>query len=143
MKREPHDRIAVFQVSADNASAIAETAKVAGAAWVLLGDEILVSGRPTDVERTIAEIVNAVVPRVHTTVASERLQLVTQNGRLFQQEQPDTPVIVDKGRYLVVDLDPGEAKKTQRPGQRGPVGDRAGDERPSGGPRSVPYPLWW
>jgi Peptidase family M28 len=115
VKRESHDQIAVFRISADNASTIAETAKVAGAAWMLLGDEILVSGRPADVERAVAEMANVVAPRVHTTVASERLQLVTQNGRLFQQEQSDVPVIVDKGRYLVVDLDPGEAKKLNVP----------------------------
>lgn len=115
MKMESHDRIAVLRVSPDDAATIAENANVAGAAWVRLGDEILVSGRPVDVERTVVEIANMAVLREHTTVASERLQLVTQNGRLFQQEHPDVPVIVDKGRYLVVDLDPGEAKKLNVP----------------------------
>jgi hypothetical protein len=38
--------------------------------------------------------------------AGERLQLVTQNGGLFQADHPDVPVLVNKGRYLVVDLEP-------------------------------------
>jgi Zn-dependent M28 family amino/carboxypeptidase len=37
--------------------------------------------------------------------------MVVQKGRLFQQEHPDVPVLLDKGRYLVVDLDPRKAKK--------------------------------
>jgi hypothetical protein len=36
--------------------------------------------------------------------------LVVQKGRLFQQAHPDVPVLLDKGRYLVVDLDPERAK---------------------------------
>ena len=32
-----------------------------------------------------------------------RPMLVTQLGRLFQRRHPDVPVLVDKGRYLVVD----------------------------------------
>jgi Peptidase family M28 len=40
-----------------------------------------------------------------------RLHLVVQKGRLFQQEHPEVPVLLDKGRYLVVDLDPKKAKK--------------------------------
>ncbi len=37
---------------------------------------------------------------------SERLHVVIQKGRLFQREYPDVPVLVDKGRYLLVDIDP-------------------------------------
>ncbi|MCG5212890.1 M28 family metallopeptidase [Streptosporangium sp. KLBMP 9127] len=33
------------------------------------------------------------------------LRLVTQVGRVFQHEHPDVPVLVDKGRYLVVSID--------------------------------------
>lgn len=111
---EPPDRIVVFRVSPDNAAVVEESATAAGATWARLGDEILVSGRPADVERALIDIPSVAAP-VQKTVASERLQLVTQNGRLFQQEHPDVPVIVDKVRYLVVDLDPGEAKKLNVP----------------------------
>ena len=52
----------------------------------------------------------------HSTPRS-RLHLVVQKGRLFQQEHPDVPVLLDKGRYLLVDLDPRKAKKWD-PGHR-------------------------
>jgi putative aminopeptidase FrvX len=35
----------------------------------------------------------------------DNLYLVVQKGRLFQQEHPEVPVLLDKGRFLVVDLD--------------------------------------
>ena len=40
------------------------------------------------------------------SIESERLHVVIQKGRLFQREHPDVPVLVDKGRYLLVDIDP-------------------------------------
>jgi hypothetical protein len=44
----------------------------------------------------------------------ERLHVVIQKGRLFQREQPDVPVLVDKGRYLLVDIDPVLARRMAR-----------------------------
>jgi Zn-dependent M28 family amino/carboxypeptidase len=41
----------------------------------------------------------------------ERLYVVVQNGRMFQQEQPGVPVLLDKGRYLLIKLDPGLARR--------------------------------
>lgn len=46
-----------------------------------------------------------------TGVSKERLHVVVQNGRLFQQHNPQVPVIHDRGRFLLVDLDPEEAQK--------------------------------
>src|SRR3954471_21481849 len=40
----------------------------------------------------------------------ERLHVVIHKGRLFQREHPDIPVLVDKGRFLLVDLDPKRAR---------------------------------
>jgi beta-phosphoglucomutase-like phosphatase (HAD superfamily) len=37
------------------------------------------------------------------------LHLVVQHGRTFQQAHPEVPVLADKGRYLVVAVDPGAA----------------------------------
>ena len=44
-------------------------------------------------------------------VPAARLHVVVQKGRLFQQEHPKVPVLLDKGRYLVVDLTPAAARK--------------------------------
>jgi hypothetical protein len=38
------------------------------------------------------------------TVKREYMHVVVQNGRLFQQEHSDVPVILDRGRFLLVSL---------------------------------------
>lgn len=45
-----------------------------------------------------------------TTAPHEQLHVVVQNGRLFQQHHPDVPVLHDRGRFLVVKLDPERAR---------------------------------
>lgn len=62
----------------------------AGADWVRFGNTVL---------------------RRDTTLAAARAAqarpyLVVQHGRLFQQEHPDVRVLVDNGRYLVIEADP-------------------------------------
>ena len=49
-----------------------------------------------------------------STVKKERMHIVVQNGRLFQQEHPEVPVILDRGRFLLVDLDPARARGMRR-----------------------------
>jgi hypothetical protein len=48
----------------------------------------------------------------HSDVAEkDSMHLVIQNGRCFQLERPEMQVLFDKGRYLVVALDPEEASQ--------------------------------
>ena len=42
------------------------------------------------------------------------MHIVVQNGRLFQQEHPEVPVILDRGRFLLVELDPARARRLGR-----------------------------
>ena len=53
----------------------------------------------------------AALKRLSHATPRERLHMVVQKGRLFQQAHGDVPVLLDKGRYLVVDLDPRKARK--------------------------------
>lgn len=41
----------------------------------------------------------------------EHLHLVVQQGRLFQRAHPEVPVLLDRGRYLLVQLPPEEAER--------------------------------
>ena len=86
----------------------------AGAAWTRLGDTLLVTGAPAQLERTAA----GRAPAERIGVPAARLHLVIQNGRQFQQTHPEVPVLVDRGRYLVVDLDPAEAGRIVEPSER-------------------------
>ncbi|WP_138733367.1 M20/M25/M40 family metallo-hydrolase [Modestobacter excelsi] len=78
-----------------------------GITWTRLGDVLLVSGPSDPVQEVVAG--TGLTTATSTSVPRGRLHLVTQIGRCFQQEHPDVPVVVDKGRYLVVDLDPEQA----------------------------------
>jgi beta-phosphoglucomutase-like phosphatase (HAD superfamily) len=86
-------------------------------AWTMLGHDVVVTGDatssglpspPIDPSRSGAV-------RVHVGTA-ERLFLVTQNGRLFQLDHPEVPVVVDTGRNLVVDLEPEAAQRLEGSG---------------------------
>ncbi|MGQ7249255.1 M28 family metallopeptidase [Halomonas sp. V046] len=45
------------------------------------------------------------------TIANGRLHGVRQKGRTFQQAHPEIPVLLDAGRYLVVDVSGAEAQR--------------------------------
>lgn len=105
----------VFRVPPGAAAGLTGTAAAAGAAWAQLDDEILVSGDPERVAQVIAKTTDVAAAARRIAIPAQRLHLVTQNGRMFQQEHSEVPVIVDKGRYLVVDLDPGMAAPLNTP----------------------------
>lgn len=78
------------------------TALVGGApgTWVRLGRDLLVLA---DTHEDLAERAPQPAPFGRPVDVTD-LGLVTQIGRLFQREHPDVPVVLDRGRYLVVDL---------------------------------------
>jgi hypothetical protein len=47
-------------------------------------------------------------------IDTTRLHVVIQKGRLFQREHRDVAVLLDKGRFLLVDMDPKEAQQLAR-----------------------------
>ncbi|HKS24786.1 MAG TPA: M28 family metallopeptidase [Thermoanaerobaculia bacterium] len=54
------------------------------------------------------------IPSRDEDVAREQLHVVVQNGRLFQQHHPEVSVLHDRGRFLLVRLDPEQAKTLAR-----------------------------
>jgi Peptidase family M28 len=81
--------------------------------WVRLGDEVLLyspnskwRGVSKDAERRGLQL------QEHPhEISKGDMYLVVQKGRLFQQEHPDIPVMMDKGRYLVVEISRDRAKR--------------------------------
>lgn len=96
----PTTSMATEAAAAASAGAVADQSP--GAHWVRLGDRLLVTSRAGAHRERIGEHGMA--------IALDRLHLVIQNGRLFQQQHPDVPVLADKGRYLIVDLEPTRAQ---------------------------------
>lgn len=86
---------------ADQARAATERLPTLGSEWVRLDEAILVWGESDETARTAGLRVEAPVVQP----PPEELRLVTQIGRVFEQKHPDVPVVLDKGRYIVVQLD--------------------------------------
>lgn len=83
-----------------------------GVSWVRFGNEtLLYSDEPQEERPAATSSRGARMPRRQEDVTKEQLHIVVQNGRLFQYHNPDVPVIHDRGRFLLVKLDPKEARR--------------------------------
>jgi hypothetical protein len=87
-----------------------------GASWVRFGNDVLLCAEERQwkglADHTRKE--NLRRRKQLATVKKERMHIVVQNGRLFQQEHPKVPVLVDRGRFLLVELDPDRARRLGR-----------------------------
>lgn len=97
--------------------------------WARFGEDLVVFGAAAAWRAATARPAER-RPRLgrRHRVPRERLHVVVQNGRLFQQLHPRVPVLLDRGRFLLVDLDPRRARQLGRghPTCYGvmPLGDR-------------------
>jgi hypothetical protein len=86
-----------------------------GASWARFGDEVLLFSDEVrwDALAERAERGALQVRKGQSDVQREALHVVVQNGRLFQQENPDARVLVDRGRFLLVELDPDQVHRLE------------------------------
>jgi Peptidase family M28 len=83
-----------------------------GTSWVQFGSETLYYTDAASDDRSPAPAGRGVRPSSsERDVSREQLHVVVQNGRTFQQEHPEVPIIHDRGRFLLVSLDPGQARE--------------------------------
>ena len=83
-----------------------------GTSWLQFGSETLFYNDAAPVERSGAPAGRGARPdSSEHDVSRAQLHVVVQNGRTFQQEHPEVPVIHDRGRFLLVNLDPGKARE--------------------------------
>jgi peptidase M28-like protein len=83
-----------------------------GVSSVQFGKEVLLySDEPQQPAAAASPSRGARLPHRHEEVAREQMHIVVQNGRLFQQHHPDVPVLHDRGRFLLVNIDPKRARK--------------------------------
>ena len=90
-----------------------QAARTAGASWAQLGDQVVVWTDEPELSRALEplRLGELAIEERNEIRPGEELHLVIQLGRLFQQEHPEVPVIADKGRFLVVALDPKTARR--------------------------------
>lgn len=94
----------IFEVSG-HSSAVNERV---GGHWMRFGDTVAMVG--ADVQR-VALGGQARDTALFHDIRSEDLAVVIQKGRLFQKEHPEVPVLLDKGRYLLVQLAEDQARE--------------------------------
>jgi hypothetical protein len=87
-----------------------------GASWVRFGNDVLLYGEEAQWKGLADRARKGHLQKRErvSTVKKERMHIVVQNGRLFQQEHPEVPVILDRGRFLLVELDPARARRLGR-----------------------------
>lgn len=120
LRKDRATRLAASSLPPDTRRACADPAGAVAAPWARFGDEVVLFSdqhewrdMATRARRSTSELRDlGSVPK------RERLHLVVQKGNLFRRENPNVSVLYDKGRYLIVDLEPEEARRldqTDRP----------------------------
>jgi hypothetical protein len=104
-------KLARYQLTPDNRSAQVDAAVSLGASWVQFGNELLLYTDDNQWEALVGRAGQRTLQlQEHpASVKRENMYLVVQKGRLFQQEHPEVPVLLDRGRFLLVELDPKRA----------------------------------
>jgi Peptidase family M28 len=113
MIRRKNMKLATFSVPPSGRGARLGSWVPPGTFWAQFGDEVLLySDEPRWEGLVEREGESSLQLREHRlTVEQEHMHVVVQNGRLFQQEHPDVRVIFDRGRFLLVELDPNRARR--------------------------------
>jgi hypothetical protein len=82
-----------------------------GVSWVQFGEETLLYREEPEEPKAVATSTRgARMPRREEDVSREQMYIVIQNGRLFQQRNPEIPILHDRGRFLLAKIDPKTAR---------------------------------
>jgi Peptidase family M28 len=106
-------KLATYNTSSAARGAPAGMSLPPGAFWAQFGREVLVLAE----EAQWGEVVNRAsrsairLQERRGPATRERLYVVVQNGRLFEQDHADVPVLLNHGRLLLVDIDPERARR--------------------------------
>ncbi|WP_461174746.1 M20/M25/M40 family metallo-hydrolase [Arthrobacter sp. Z1-9] len=96
----------VLKLPSELQNAVISRLGAADVRWTRLGDVLVVRSPASRAGHVLARSGLADSAR-RVFVPERQLSLVIQTARLFQEDHPAVRVVVDKGRYLVVDLGPG------------------------------------
>ena len=110
---EPVETV-VLDAPPDDRDAVMARILATEARWTRLGDVVVVRSPAAGAirSRALGDVADSARSML---VPEQHLHLVTQTARLFQEDHPDVRVVVDKGRYLVVDFDPGVSPPVDGP----------------------------
>ena len=105
--------LATYRVPSSARRKQRESFAAAGLATAQFGDEVLLYGNEkqwdtlkTSVRRGELRLIERAAD-----VKREHLYVVVQNGRLFQHQHPEIPVFLDRGRFLLVEIEPRRVRR--------------------------------
>jgi hypothetical protein len=106
-------RLARCRLPDDERAARLGSVATLNAGWVRFGGEVLLYAEDTRWNDVVehAQQQSLRLQEHPDIIDKDSMYLVIQNGRCFQQERPEVQILFDKGRYLVVALDPEEASQ--------------------------------
>ena len=106
-------RLATYRAPSGARRKRQESFAAVGLATAQFGDEILLYGNKkqwdtlkTSVRRGELRLIERAA-----NVKREHLYVVVQNGRLFQHQHPEIPVLLDRGRFLLVEIEPRRVRR--------------------------------
>jgi len=106
-------KLSLMKESSDRLRAYVDPADSISASWVKFGEEIvLITDKPDwdelaeESRRTSADLKD-----IGYVSKRENLHLVIQKGNTFEQENPNVPILLNRGRFLLIDLDPEKVKE--------------------------------
>jgi hypothetical protein len=106
-------KLAIFHTRLDARDEQVKEVLSPDTSWAQFGDQVLFYAEDAHWD-ALAKRAGRSTLRLQESSASvtkERMHIIVQNGRLFQQEHPDVPVILDRGRILLVDLEPERVRQ--------------------------------
>ena len=147
-------KLATCDVGMDSRNARSAQVQRLGASWVRFGDRLLLVASNAQWGSVATQAVRGGLrlEEYPSDVNAADLYLVVQKGRLFQQQYPDVPVLLDKGRYLAVKLSPEERAKVDTKEaaalgsarfQRIPWSSMCVRGPPRGKPLWIGFKTWW
>ncbi len=109
-------KYATIKTTRQNARAVLRDVGQAGGWWVQFGDTQLIYAAANKWS-DVADSVGRGDLAAAGDIRKGDMHLVVQKGRTFQRAHPDIPVILDKGRYLVVEVEKTKAKTLVQDGE--------------------------
>jgi hypothetical protein len=108
-------KLATYHLPPDARASRMDPRGLSGTSWAQFGDQVLLYADDTEGEDLAARAGRTALrlQEYSAPVKREHMHIIVQNGRLFQQEYPDVPVILDRGRILLVDLEPERARQLE------------------------------
>ena len=97
----------LFKTSSDYCEELVENSSLLNTTWLKLGKEALLITDEVDIGSIdlVGARVGSNLTRIPSTYNRDNLYCVGQKGRLFQQEHPNARILIDKGRFLIVEMD--------------------------------------